>query len=334
MQAQINATSLNNMRRWIIVIIKILIAALLLYLLHSHGYLDLSTIAGIERNSTTVSLLLFMLVLVLAALALMSVRLQTLLVPHGINLGFARALGLTLIGALSGSVLPGVVAGDIVKAIYLFGDAPEKRSSPVSAVLLDRLVGLSSLLLLGGCSALVALLSGTEDSIRPVALFSAGFSAVILVLGTASLFLIAGPGQRVYLRIRGRLPRKLVTLLSSLFLYRHHPAVLMQAVLLSLLSHALIVVNFIIAALLLDVPLGIGEHMILDPLAMLLNTVPLAPGGLGITESGFAYLYQLSGFNDGAAVALTGRFTQYLVFITGGLLALFSLRQRVQHPAT
>ncbi len=38
--------------------------------------------------------------------------------------------------------------------------------------------------------------------------------------------------------------------------------------------------------------------------------------------------------DEGAAVALTGRLAQYVVFIVGGLWALFSLRRRAKHPAT
>jgi hypothetical protein len=296
--------------------------------------LDFATIASIELTGTTMLYLAAMLALVLLALAVMAVRLQILLAPQGIHTGFVRALGLTLIGALSGSVLPGVVAGDVVKAIYLFGDSAGRRSSAVSAVLLDRVVGLFSLVLLGATASLIALFSGMAGNIRPILLFSVTLLALLLITGITLIYLIVGPGRRVFWRIRDRLPGKLVSLLTSLYEYRHHPLPLVQAVLLSLVSHALIVLTFILAAVLLRVPLSVGLHMILDPLAMLLNAIPLAPGGLGITESGFAYLYHISGSNEGAAVAITGRLTQYMVFIVGGLWALFSLHRHVEHPST
>ena len=205
-------------------------------------------------------------------------------------------------------------------------------SSSVSAVLTDRLVGLFSLVLLGAGASLIALLSGLAGNIRTIQLFSVGLLVLILITGTVFMYLIVGPGRRAYRRVRDRFPRKFVALLTSLFLYRHHPVPLLKAVFLSIVSHALIVISFILAAVLLKVPLGFGLHMILDPLAMLLNAVPLAPGGLGITESGFAYLYHMSGSNDGAAVALTGRFAQYIVFIAGGLWALFTVHRRVSQP--
>ncbi|MGB7933430.1 MAG: lysylphosphatidylglycerol synthase transmembrane domain-containing protein [Gammaproteobacteria bacterium] len=322
-----------RLRRWLFIILKILFPALLLYLLNKHGYLDFMTIARIELSSTIIFYLAAMLLLVLASLAVIAVRLQILLAPHGIHPGFIRSLGVTLIGALSGSVLPGMIAGDVVKAIYLFGDSSERRSSSVSAVLIDRLVGLFSLVLLGACASLTALLSGHSGNIRTILLFSITLLAVLLVSGTAFMYLILGPGRRTYRRLRDRLPRKFVALTTSLFLYRHHPALLIQATLLSVFSHAMIVATFIIAAEVLKVPLGIGLHMILDPVAMLLNAVPIAPGGLGITESGFAYLYQLSGSAAGAAVSLAGRFAQYTVFIVGGFWALFSLRRRIKQHA-
>ena len=320
------------LHRWLFIIFKILVAALLLYLLYEHGYLDFTSIARIELTNTTIMYLIAILLLVLAALAVMAVRLQILLTPHDIHLGFNRSLGLTLIGALSGSVLPGVIAGDVVKTIYLFGDSAGRRSSSVSAVLTDRLVGLFSLVLLGAGASLIALLSGLAGNIRTIQLFSVSLLVLILITGTVFMYLIVGPGRRAYRRVRDRFPRKFVALLTSLFLYRHHPVPLLKAVFLSIVSHALIVLSFILAAVLLKVPLGFGLHMILDPLAMLLNAVPLAPGGLGITESGFAYLYHMSGSNDGAAVALTGRFAQYIVFIAGGLWSLFTVHRRVSQP--
>ena len=85
--------------------------------------------------------------------------------------------------------------------------------------------------------------------------------------------------------------------------------------------------GFVIMGILIQDTLPVLAHFIINPIALLLNGIPLTPGGLGITESAFAYLYQAADSQNGAVISLLGRLNQYLVYAIIGIPALFLVRR-------
>ena len=75
-----------------------------------------------------------------------AVRLQLLLQVQGIQIGFARLMALVMIGILFNQFMPGGVGGDVVKIFYLLKETPGKRSQALLAVLMDRLIGMLSIM--------------------------------------------------------------------------------------------------------------------------------------------------------------------------------------------
>jgi uncharacterized membrane protein YbhN (UPF0104 family) len=71
----------------------------------------------------------------------------------------------------------------------------------------------------------------------------------------------------------------------------------------------------------------------LDPLAMGMNIIPLTPGGIGVTESAFAFLFQSVGSPNGAMIGLLGRLIQFSVFMFTGSIALIFLKLRSGNAA-
>jgi uncharacterized membrane protein YbhN (UPF0104 family) len=61
---------------------------------------------------------------------------------------------------------------------------------------------------------------------------------------------------------------------------------------------------------------------------MVMNAIPLTPGGIGITESTFSFLFEAIGSSNGAAIGLLGRFIQYSTFAAAGSVAVFTVRFR------
>jgi len=75
-----------------------------------------------------------------------AVRLQLLLLVQGIRIGFSRLMALVMIGILFNQFMPGGVGGDVVKIFYLLKETPGKRSQALLAVLMDRLIGMLSIM--------------------------------------------------------------------------------------------------------------------------------------------------------------------------------------------
>jgi uncharacterized membrane protein YbhN (UPF0104 family) len=61
------------------------------------------------------------------------------------------------------------------------------------------------------------------------------------------------------------------------------------------------------------------HQYLLNPLAMTLNVVPITPGGVGVAESAFSYLYEAAGCAAGATVGIVGRIIQYAAYVMAGL---------------
>ena len=64
------------------------------------------------------------------------------------------ALRLGFIGLVANYVAPGSVGGDIVKAVLMAREQSSRRTVAIATVVLDRALGMLSLLLLGACATL------------------------------------------------------------------------------------------------------------------------------------------------------------------------------------
>ena len=305
--------------------LKFAIALGLLYWLYTQSLLDLASLAEVRIGAKSTGLFLVAVSLVIGAIALLSFRLILLLGPYGLVISFKRAFGLSMMGALFGAVLPGLVGGDVIKAAYLFRDAVGLRSRVVATVVIDRIVGLYALFLLSTVASIAAWITNSFPGSPQVLLVGPCMTLVATVGGLLvfSLTIFDVPVLRQFVC---RMPEKIQNLMAALVQYWNYPMYLLAAIGISMLSHAMIVGTFILAAILLRDTLPLYAHFVVDPMAMTLNVVPLTPGGLGVTEGAFSYLFAMMGSLNGSLVALLGRFVQYVVFVTGGSIALMGTR--------
>ena len=305
--------------------LKLAIAIGLLYWLYTQSLLDLAVLAELRFDAKTTGIFFVALSLVVGAVALLAFRLIILLGPYGLVVSFKRALALSMMGALFGAVLPGLVAGDVIKAAYLFRDAVGYRSRVVATVIIDRIVGLYALFLLSTVASVAAWITNSFSG-SPQVLLVGPCLTLGATVGGFLVFGITAFDVPIFRQFVCRMPEKVQNLMAALVQYWKHPMHLLGAIGISMLSHAMIVVTFILSAILLRDSLPLSTHFVVDPMAMTLNIVPLTPGGLGVTEGAFSYLFAMLGSSNGSMVALFGRFIQYVVFVTGGSIALVGTR--------
>jgi hypothetical protein len=200
------------------------------------------------------------------------------------------------------------------------------RSKAVAAVIVDRLIGFYGLFALGSIASLVAWMGGgVPGEMNPVLMLAPSLT----LAGTLSLAVLMMLDYRSGTwphRMISRLPRIAQNLTFALADYAKNGARLTQAIGISMLSHALVVLSFFAMAVLVRDSLTVRQHFVLDPLAMVLNVVPLTPGGLGIAEGAFGYLFRNSGSANGAVIGLLGRAAQYLVFAIGGVISILTMQ--------
>lgn len=215
----------------------------------------------------------------------------------------------------------GTLGGDVLRALYVSREHPEKRVAATASVLVDRLIGMYSLFLSATAAFLVIHLP--DPRVRQV--FEA--AAVITVIATIILgaLLLPYPGiargwdALSNLPLIGSLARKIHEAWQA---YRARPCALLKAGALSFAVNLVctVTVGLLAAGLPGSRPSWLA-HFAIVPIAMLTNALPL-PGGLGGFEAALDVLYRLAGDSDvlpgrGLIVALALRITAMVLAMIG-----------------
>lgn len=231
-------------------------------------------------------------------------RWQWLLRTHALDPGFWQALRLTWIGILMNNVFPSSTGGDLVKGWCIFRRAPVKRLPAVMTVLVDRVLGLVSLMLIGTIA--IILQTGRPE----LAGISRTASTVLLAILVSGLVFFSGRLRRL-LRVEeivARLPmsRQIQNLDNSLFHYRQHLGVLGKCVAISMAVHIWTIVAIYYLAIALGVHIKLVDFFIFMPIIWTSGAVAPTIAGLGVIELLFQQFFSMPGVGatPSSAVAL------------------------------
>ena len=320
--------SLARIKTGLSVAARYALGALLVYWLVQTRVLDFSPLASISPAFVAQAALLGV-----GVTALSSWRIQYLLADQQIAVSYRRCLLVNCIGLFYSLFLPGGVSGDAARAYYFFGDARGKRVAVVGALLLDRFLGLVTLIAMGIVSGLFL------ASVVPRVVPYLAWSSALLVAMVAGLLIAIRyetehretPGAHRLLRTweaaRGTFAR--------LHLNDYSTRTLVLAVALSALMNVLTVALIYLCSILNAAGLGLAQVAAAVPVGLLTNAVPLSPGGLGVGEKSFDLLYRALGGMNGAGTFLTARIFIYCPALLGGACAawhLFALHRRPVTP--
>jgi glycosyltransferase 2 family protein len=252
-------------------------------------------------------------------------RLCLLLRSQARDLPFGASLALVAVSVFFGLCIPGGTGGDLIKLYYLARDDRSRGIEMATVILVDRAVGLFSMLALAVILGLVhwRLLLAPG----PVPVLTAGaLAGMLLVMGLALLSWSTSVRSMPlveWLRTRAPLHRYLGRGFDALHAFKDHRGAVLQAVSLSLLGQVALAGAFAAAGTVL-VP---GCPVLLTPflslLGMVANWIPLTPGGLGVGEAAFAGLFHLSGFAGGETLLLAWRIGMLPIAAIGAALYAF-----------
>jgi len=267
-------------------------------------------------------------------------RWRILLQAQGLMLSYGRALQLNMVGSFFNIALPGSVSGDLVKAYYLGHEAPGRQARAFGAILLDRVMGLSALLLVSAGAFFVSI-PGTEDNTTFTAL-----RWLIRVLAVGVLFFYAylllvhpqhDPLRRVLLALEARVSKvkAIREVYDGMRDFHGAPGAVISAMVISVVIHLLVGATFLAFAH------AVGEtwmqlHHIYAtaPAGMVVTTIPVAPAGVGTGHAAFLFLFRLVGSERGADVFTLFAATQILIGMLGGLVYLWFKRAEPPAPVS
>jgi len=267
-------------------------------------------------------LVLLVLGLLFTTYLVTSWRWRLLLAAADVRLSLGEATRLNLIGAFFNVAVPGSTGGDVVKA-WLAARTTGRGVRSLLSVLVDRVVGLLGLAVFAVLALLLAPPLPGYGPARAIAIVAlAGLLVGLGVFLSPRLRRLLGVGWVVR---RTALARLAGEASAALRLYRERPVAILVALGVSLLNHGLAAV----AVWLVAKALGIGgvslpTALALVPVANLFGAIPLLPGGWGVGEVGFAYLFGAVGVPPTEAVGLSVvyRLGMLVASLPGGVLWL------------
>ncbi len=280
------------------------------------------------------------LLLALNCLVICTVRWNSILRMHGINLPFLTVIKLYFIGHFFNAFMFGAVGGDLVKAVYVARAVPDRRTEAVSTIFIDRMIGMLALIAL----VTVVMTLRYRFFLRyPDTRVVMVFMLAVLVAAVAGLTAVFGRNllERVALFRRLEAGTALGAIIAKVYAAFHtclnHRALMRRTLLLSIANH----LSLVAAAFLLGLGLGIrtvpadtggrllreaGNYLTVFPIVNGVATIPATPGGLGTRDVATRFLMGVPEFDVPASRSVPLSLLLYGIMLVwslaGGLLYL------------
>lgn len=270
--------------------------AILAWLLHDVHRKDPEALLRLATRPKDPWLLLASVACLLAATCCSFVRWFLLVRALDIPFTLRKAFRLGFLGYLLNFVGPGAVGGDVFKAYFVVRDQSSRRAEAVATILLDRVVGLYSVMVVASLAIAWSELSPTLSQVPELGRFLQTIQWLTICGGAAILMLLlpARYSQRLLrpllnLPILGIVVRRVAAALDR---YRRRRGWLAIIAVLSLTVHFLVGISIHLAdRAIFPITPSLGEHMVISPLATAAGGLPV-PGGLGTYEFAMHYLFQ------------------------------------------
>jgi uncharacterized protein (TIRG00374 family) len=241
-------------------------------------------------------------------------------------------LQITFVARFYAMVLPGQIAGDVVKA-YRLGRQSNHVGHAEAATLLDRGLGVFALFLISAVTVL-------HSPRLPLALrlfFVLGAVGLLAggVLAGSRLFR-RGVVERFMAQRKGRMAIFVREFSIALHEYLHRPITLIAALLIALIFHAGCILLQVLLGDALGIKLPWTDWTVVYAGVSLLMLLPISVAGLGLREGGYVGLLAIFGYKASAALSLSFAIlgATLVATLVGGGLELIDAVNRSRAAAT
>jgi uncharacterized protein (TIRG00374 family) len=264
--------------------------------------------------------------------ALVSItRWWRLLAVAGCPARWTSTLRLTFLGFFFNLVVPGLTGGDVIKAVLVVRENPERRADALMSVVVDRVLGLIALM---GLATAVVQFSG-DRFIELRWYVTLTFAAMV-----GGLWVVLHDLPRRILRfdaLLARLPMKeqVQNLDRAVRMYVTHPVELTFALALSAANHLSVAAGVCALGRAFGDSLKYVDYVGVTSIANAVSALPVAPAGWGVGEAAFGYIFGLLGAAPtlGVAVSVTYRLLMMGIGLLGGLFMLLPGGRDVRREA-
>ena len=220
----------------------------------------------------------------------------------------------------------------MAKLYYLASENRGHTLEIATILIVDRVIALFALLVL---IAVLAVLSfPVVREVQPVQFIVAAsmFVGVLILLFMLVAFSPAFRTWRPYLYLVENLPggSYIDRIFVALYAFRSHGKSLFCAAAISMVGHLALMAMFAVVGQILMPDIDIVTTVLLSLLGMLANALPITPGGIGVGEAAFDWLFGLLGYNGGAQLILAWRISILPICFLGAVFYMLGKRE----PAT
>jgi glycosyltransferase 2 family protein len=291
-------------------ILKWFLALLLVTWLVYSQQLDFSAIGAVFFSWGSVGIA----IVLLMGFGLQIVRWFLLLRAGGVTITLRETGRVFWIGQFFFITSLGAAGGEAARGYYISRYAGEKTVTAISTALLDRIIGLYTFTLLGSLSFLTLF----WQSKPPEGVMQMGGAALSLFLGISLFFGVLYPAT---------IRHWLVNLLPCSWQSRFEELgqtgqggkkALFQVFVVSVVTNIFFIITFKLASYLLGTPLSWLDLFLIIPLVVIANSLPISFGGLGVGEAAAQALMAQVGIDNGAAIMLLIRVTQWVTLLPIG----------------
>lgn len=287
-----------NGRKLIFNLLKIVVSAVLLYLI-----LRGTNLTEIGRAIRTANFLLLFIAfsLHLLGFTISAFRWRLLLRSRGSDTSIRFLIESYIIGMFFNNFLPSTIGGDVYRA-YDSHRLGQSKSSALAVVFVDRFLGLLALMIF----ALLALLNSNAltESIPFlfvwVLLGTLGMVAFVLIIFMPPAWLpqwIANLNIPFASKIKG--------ILEAFLAFQGHRTVLFKALGLSILLQANVILHYYLISQALSLPIPLWSFFLIIPLATLITMLPISVNGIGVRENVYLFFFAPFLVADSQAVAFS-----------------------------
>jgi uncharacterized protein (TIRG00374 family) len=253
-------------------------------------------------------------------------RWRLLLRAQGYDVPFGFLLRSFLVGVFFNNLLPGTVGGDAARA-WQSSRAGTGKTRALAVVLVDRFLGLFTLMLFAGVGALLSPeLTGAVPGLR-------AWVTVLLIgmaIGTALIFFPPPALSRrvgtflASARLRNKWGARSRHAWDSLRAFQGKARVLTGALAWSVGLQTMVVLNGYFLAKAVHVELPLLVYFVLVPLAVFVMMAPVSINAIGVRENVWAFFFAALGVAGAAAAGVAFAWLDYglvvLQALAGGLV--------------
>jgi hypothetical protein len=238
-----------------------------------------------------------------------------------------RLLGIYCIGLFFNLTFPTVIGGDVVK-MYYAGKPARSYAQSFAATFLDRDAGMFAMMIIACAGILYHRV--TVPGI-PVTLIIWGVFAAF-VAGNAAIFTPYLHQRLIKLMHRlhfSKVALKVDMISNAFQIMGRQPAILISALLISLVNQLLVIAVTWIMALGLQLTIQPIWFLIFVPVITLISMIPISLNGMGLREYAFMSLFGAIGVPASACIAL-GLLSSAVIIISsmpGGIVYIFFRNQ-------